>query len=71
MSLKSFNDCAKSGGKVKVKNLKNNKYIDICYDKQGKAYPSKVMSKKNKDGPVDLKNKLLKLKDYYDKNYRV
>lgn len=43
---KDFEDCAKNGGKVKVKQLKNNKYIRICYDKAGNSFSSNVMVEK-------------------------
>lgn len=43
---KSFSDCIKNGGKVKTKNLKNNKYIRICYDKNGKSHAGEVMTRK-------------------------
>jgi hypothetical protein len=43
---KDFEDCAKNGGKIKVKHLKNNKYIRICYDKDGNSFSSNVMVEK-------------------------
>lgn len=43
---KDFEDCVKSGGKLRTKKLKNDKYIHICYDKRGKAYSGEVMTKK-------------------------
>jgi len=43
---KDFMDCVKNGGKVRTKKLKNNKYIHICYDKNGNSYSGEVMTKK-------------------------
>lgn len=76
MTQKDFNNCAKNGGKVKIKDLKNNKYIKICYDKVGKSHSSRVMKKEidknkqvedNKDSKV-LEESLLKLREYYNEN---
>ena len=49
---KDFEDCVKNGGKVRTKKLKNNKYIHICYDKNGNSYSGEVMTKK-KDNKKD------------------
>jgi len=43
---KDFEECVKTGGKLRTKKLKNDKYIHICYDKRGKAYSGEVMTKK-------------------------
>ena len=43
---KDFEDCVKNGGRVRTKKLKNNKYIHICYDKNGNSYSGEVMTKK-------------------------
>lgn len=45
---KGFTDCEKSGGKVVTKKLKGNRYIHICYDKNGKSYSGEVKTKKKK-----------------------
>jgi len=45
---KAFDDCVKSGGRVRTKKLKNGKYIHICF-KGGKSYAGEVKTKlKNK-----------------------
>lgn len=79
---KNFIACVKAGGKVVTKNLKGNKYMHICYDKDGKAYPGEIKTKKkkisgkfNKKSNIFRKEKaqvadLLKLKKHFDKNYR-
>lgn len=54
--LKDFTNCVKNGGKVKTKNLKGDRYINICYDKEGKAHPGEVRSKK-KDKAIKTKKK--------------
>jgi hypothetical protein len=43
---KGFNDCVKNGGRVVTKKLKGNKYLHICYDKEGKAHSGEVKTKK-------------------------
>lgn len=35
MNYKEYCDCAKSGGKLVTKKLKNGRFIHICYDKSG------------------------------------
>ena len=35
---KDFEDCVKNGGRVRIKQLKNNKSIRICYDKEGNSF---------------------------------
>jgi len=45
---KEFTDCVNAGGKVITKQLKGNKYINICYDKKGKAYSGEVKTSKKK-----------------------
>ena len=76
---KEFDDCVKSGGKVRTKNLKGNKFIRICYDKKDKAHAGEVMTRKKKSKAQKLEQKvqdskrltasLLKLKDHYDKHH--
>lgn len=43
---KDFLDCVKNGGRVKTKKLKGDKYIRICYDKEGNSYAGEVMKTK-------------------------
>jgi transcription initiation factor TFIID subunit TAF12 len=35
---KDFEDCVKNGGRLRIKQLKNNKSIRICYDKEGNSF---------------------------------
>jgi len=35
---KDFEDCIKNGGRLRIKQLKNNKSIRICYDKEGNSF---------------------------------
>lgn len=73
---KDFDDCVKIGGKVKKKLLKNDRYICICYDKQGKSYADKIRN--NKDTNVEVETKkvpnegalmdsLIKLKEHFNR----
>ena len=78
-----FEKCVKNGGKVVTKKLKGNKYIHVCYDKNGKSYTGEVKTKKKskafygnnykkkiKESRVLAKD-LLRLKKHFDDNYRV
>ena len=83
---KNFIDCVKNKGKVITKNLKGGRYLHICYDKDGKAYPGEIKIKKKKTtsgwynkskGKYKGFEKekaqvmdLLKLKKHFDKKYR-
>lgn len=81
MSPKDFTDCVNSGGKVITKKLKNNRYIHICYDKDGKSYTGEI-KKKKKTKAKKTNNKerikksralaedLKRLKKHFDENYR-
>jgi len=68
---KAFTDCVKNGGKVitKVIDKKKGKYMHICYDKNGKANPGEVLTKKKK-ASLDESRALLKelqtLKGYWN-----
>ena len=73
---KDFDDCVKLGGKVKKKLLKNDKYICICYDKQGKSYADKIRSSKDIKVEVEIKkapnedalmDSLIKLKEHFNR----
>jgi hypothetical protein len=35
---KDFEECIKNGGRLRIKQLKNNKSIRICYDKEGNSF---------------------------------
>lgn len=81
---KDFEDCVKNGGKVRTKNLKNNKYIHICYDKNGNSFSGEVMTKK-KDSKKDkavkqqkqiaesrkLEASLGELQEHFNNNFRI
>jgi hypothetical protein len=74
---KGFEDCAKRGGKVVRKQLKGGRYIEICYDKEGKSHAGEIrVTKKNKKAKFHKKNykangkvteeHLEKLKEHFD-----
>jgi len=74
---KAFTDCVDSGGKVVTKKLKGNKYINICYDKNGKAHSGEVKTRKkaknkSKSAADQIKNSkvlvadLKRLKQHFD-----
>jgi hypothetical protein len=73
---KDFTDCVKSGGKVVTKQLKGNRYINICYGKNGKSYSGEIKTKKKSKGFKQranqikksraLVNDLQKLKDHFN-----
>ena len=57
MSPTSFEKCVKSGGKVITKRLKYGRYMHICFDKKGKAYPGEIKKKKkDKSNKKIIKN---------------
>lgn len=79
---KNFEDCVKNGGRVKTKQLKNNRYIRICYDKKGNSYAGEVMTTKKKarkkekssttnriEGSKRLLKSLGDLQSYFNENY--
>jgi hypothetical protein len=57
---KEFIDCVKNGGKVITKKLSKNKYMHICYDKKGNAYPGEV---KERESAKDILDELNELQD--------
>lgn len=77
---KDFTDCVNSGGKVVTKNLKGNKFIHICYSKDGKSYTGEVKTRKKKKAKAFNKKRikesrvlaqdLNRLKRHFDENYR-
>lgn len=81
LSPKSFNDCVKNGGKIKTKQLKGNKYIHICYDKNGNSYSGEIKVRKNdKKAKADKEQKqiedskklaesLTELQKHFNNNY--
>jgi len=48
MAKKDFDECAKNGGKVVQKKLKGGRYINICYDKEGKSHAGEIRVTKKK-----------------------
>ena len=57
MSPTPFEKCAKAGGKIITKRLKHGRYMHICFDKKGKAYPGEIKKKKkNKSNKKIIKN---------------
>jgi hypothetical protein len=54
---KDFDDCVKDSGKVITKRLKHGRYMHICFDKKGKAYPGEIKKKKkSKSNKKIIKN---------------
>jgi len=43
-----FEKCVREGGKVITKSVKGDRYIKICYDKNGKSHAGEVLTKKSK-----------------------
>ena len=46
---KSFIECVKNCGKVVTKELKNNRFMNVCYDKEGSSYIGDVKTRKKKE----------------------
>lgn len=44
---KDFEDCIKNGGRLRIKQLKNNKSIRICYDKVGNSFSGGITVNKS------------------------
>ena len=77
---KDYDEAIREVGKFKIKKIGNNKYVHICYDKNGKEYIGPVFTKKErhqKSKKVEKKKKnhakyktddkeLQKLKDFFD-----
>ena len=53
-----FDKWVSDGGKVVTKSLKDDKYIKICYDKDGTSHSGEVKTKK-KDSSLSIKAKEL------------
>ncbi len=80
MSPKGFTNCVNSGGKVKTKQFKGNKYVHICYGKDGKTYTGEVKTRKKKSNASKFKQKirnskaqvedLRRLQKHFEENYR-
>jgi hypothetical protein len=85
MSPQNFVSCINSGGKVVTKQLKDNKFVHICYGKDGKSYTGEIKTRKKKKAKAkamvfdhkkkikesrDLAIDLRRLKEYFDENYR-
>ena len=78
MPKKDFEDCVKSGGKVVRKKLKGGKYINICYDKEGKSHAGDIRvtkkkaeekvekAKKEQEPRLATEEQLSQLKDYFN-----
>jgi putative hemolysin len=43
---KDFENCIKNGGRLRIKQLKNNKSIRICYDKEGNSFSGGITTNK-------------------------
>lgn len=80
---KDFENCVKNGGRVRVKQLKNNKSIKICYDKEGNSFSGgitvgkpvetikeqKVEQEQKIDTPKDLSDRLVELQKHINAHY--
>ena len=76
----------KNGGKVITKKLKGNRFMKICYDKQGNSHAGEIKTKKSSkannksrskrnfqkkiDNSKKLAESLLALKEHFHTNYR-
>lgn len=58
---KGFDNCVKNGGKLRVKNLKNNKFIRICYDKNGNSHAGEVTTRKKKPKPTKAERQRMQI----------
>lgn len=45
---KDFDDCVAGGGRVRTIKVGKDKYMHVCYDKQGKSHAGEVKTKKVK-----------------------
>jgi hypothetical protein len=43
-----FEKCVQEGGRVRTKKIGKNKYIHICWDKEGKSHAGEVKTTKEK-----------------------
>lgn len=70
-----FSDCVKNGGKVKTKQLKNNKFIRICYDNEGNSFASPIRTNKKSEivlnNSQDITDKLIELRSFINSNYHI
>ncbi len=46
MSPRDFEKCVNDGGKVRTISLKGNKFVKVCYDKEGKVHSGETHTKK-------------------------
>lgn len=81
MSPKAFTDCVNSGGKVVTKKLKGDRYIHICYGKDGKSHTGEIKTKKKEKSVEQVAKEkieqsrvliedLRRLKEHFDENHR-
>ena len=81
MSPQGFTNCVNTGGKVRTKQLKGNKYVHTCYGKDGKTYTGEVRTRKKKGkASRNYKQKirnskaqvedLRRLQRHFEENYR-
>ena len=52
---KAFEECVKSGGRVRTMNLKGGRYMYVCF-KDGKSYAGEVHTKKKGRREVGAKS---------------
>jgi len=71
-----FEKCVKNGGKVVTKNIGKDRYMHICYDKNGDSHAGEVLTRKKEksnekivmEARVTL-NDLMKLKEHFNSNH--
>lgn len=83
MKISSFEECVKQGGKVEERQLKDGRYVKLCTDCNGAIHGQKPFRKNKNKNRKGLKTKnskinvkptdkdLVKLKDYFDTNFRL
>ncbi len=53
---KEFDKCVRSGGRVRTKEMKDHKYMHICF-MDGKSYAGEIKEKKSSFGKELIKRK--------------
>ncbi len=48
MSPQAFDKCVKEGGRVRTKKVGKDKFMHICWDKEGKSHAGEVKIRKAK-----------------------
>lgn len=56
-----FDKCVSDGGRVVTKSLKDNKYIHICYDKEGNPHSGELKTKEDATFIISRAKEVIKL----------